>query len=506
MIKITQKFPKPKAIDNRMDVPKVKGHVTLTLTDTKTGKVETVADHNMQTDAINRFLANCGWLNRDNVDQDNLVEQLLGGVFLLDSEVDEDATVIHVPSGAKMTANGAVGQMDGGIAPSELGVYKADECDYDNTKGWLPDGAYQMIFEWDSSHGNGTIASVCATGKNYGAVGCGNALSMVRKETRIDPVNLQGTINAYSGIVGYMFGADLTDSSVYALDVTDMGTTGKGTLRKYRVPFSKVNLKGNKSTPYVISETEVTLPANMTSKPILRWQAKDGKLLVWNSNEEGNPVWGNTFTQYLWTFQTDGTYTEDTILNTSGDELYGIGYAVFDGDYILFPKAYQTYGEYGVVLWHCDTQTVYILNRTTGVTEKVDNSALGHDTYGRDYHKHDVMRGSGWMPLSGNGEGRVVFGGTYPMVVDAVGWSTAGGSVIHVAPINATDGTYSDLALTQPLTGLIRYGNTYNGNNLYVVRDQCYIATIFNLSSPVTKTADKTMKLIYRFEFEEAQQ
>lgn len=489
-----------------LSVPKIKGHVTLTLTDTKTGKVETVADHNMQTNALNEMLRNCGWLNRDNFNQDNLVEELLGGVFLLDTELDEDATVYRVPTGAKMTANGAVGYSDGGIAPSEMGVYKADECEYETTKGWLQDGAYQMIYEWDSTHGNGLIASVCATNKNYGAVGCGNALSMVRRDTKINPVNLQGNITSYSGIAGFIFGVDLTASVLYALDVSDRATAGKGTLRKYRIPFSKVNLKGKTTAPIVLSETEVTLPANMANKARLGCQAHEGKLLIWNYNEEGNPVWGSNFTQYLWTVTTAGVITEETILNTSGDELYGLGYPIFDGDYCFFAKAWQTYGEYGRVWWHNDTTTIYILNRTNGTINKVDNTNIGTHTYGAT--DDDVRYASGWLPQSGNGEGRITtLGYSYGMVVDAVGW-TVGSNTVYVAPNNSNNDSYgaqySNLReITSPVTGLIRCSSTILNNGFTVVRDQCYIATIFNLSSPVNKTADKTMKLIYRFEFEE---
>lgn len=498
----------PNSHKEEISIPKVKGHVTLTLTDIKTGKVETVADHNMQTDALNELFKNCGWLNRDNVDQNNLVEQLLGGVFLLDSEIDEDATIIHVPTGAKMTANGAVGYSDGGIAPSEMGVYKADECDYENTKGWLPDGAYRMIFEWDSSHGNGLIASVCATNKNYGAVGCGNALSLTRRESKINPVNLQGNITAYSGIEGYIFGVDLTNSILYALDVSDRATTGKGTLRKYRVPFSKVNLKGTTTAPFVLSETEVTLPTAMNSKTRLGCQAHDGKLLIWNYNEEGNPVWGDTFTQYLWTVTTAGVITEETILNTSGDELYGLGFPIFDGDYCFFARAWQTYGEYGKVWWRNDTRVIYILDRNSGVITKVDNSTVGAEAYGDDNNIGSLLFNCGWLLQSGNGNGRITtLGYNLGMVVDAEGM-TVGSDVVYAAPTNSAYDTYGaqyaeGMEITSLVSGLIRCSNRIYKNDFIVVRDQCYIATIFNLSSPVTKTADKTMKLVYRFEFEE---
>ena len=75
-----------------------KGETTITLRDAD-GHEEVYHDRNMQTNAINEMLRNCGWLNRDNLDQTNLATQLLGGVLLYHDAITEDATVVVAPAG-----------------------------------------------------------------------------------------------------------------------------------------------------------------------------------------------------------------------------------------------------------------------------------------------------------------------------------------------------------------------------------------------------------------------
>ena len=79
--------------------------------------------------------------------------------------------------------------------------------------------------------------------------------------------------------------------------------------------------------------------------------------------------------------------------------------------------------------------------------------------------------------------------GSYPVVIDAV--------LGAVYPTNAASNSLGNL---EPVSGLIRH----NGINLY--REQGYIATIYNLSTTVTKPADKAMIVTYRLTFEEEEE
>ena len=120
-MKVIQRHVNAKTIQKCMSPAHIKsGKILLELKDIKTGKVEKVFEHNMQTNAIDEMVTNCGWLNNDNLDKSNLAEQLLGGVMLFDDDIDEDADIVYVPEGLTMVANGAVGTVNNGN-PTELG-------------------------------------------------------------------------------------------------------------------------------------------------------------------------------------------------------------------------------------------------------------------------------------------------------------------------------------------------------------------------------------------------
>lgn len=457
---------------------KIKGHTKIVLTDVKTGKVEVHEDDNLITKAVQEYFRNCGLLNAPNVDQNNLVEELLGGVMAFNGEIDEDSDIIHVPAGLQMIANGSVGTINNGN-PTEMGSYSSTES------GWQSDGRYVQVYDYSTSQGNGAIACVCLTGKNYGYAGEGNTTSQVAHETKKDISNLQGSVNEYSGVVGEVFGYDLSDSSLYALDLTNMGTTGKGILRKYRVPVSKINLKGTKTAPIVLSETEITLPEQMVAATKLKFQAFEGKLLIWNFDLESNHVWGTDFTQYLWTMTKAGVITSETLLNTSGDELHGIQNAIFDGNYIFFCPTYYQYIWDSQWRYHNDHRTIYIMNRTTGVIQKIENP-FGVDQRGNIDDVGGIS--SGWWARYRSGDGRLLINGYYlSYIVDKAGFV----AVTNAQYLASSSG---DTRMDE-VQGLIQN----RGANLY--RNQHYIASINNLSEPVVKTSDKTMKIMYTIEF-----
>ena len=462
---------------------KIKGHTKITLTD-RDGNKEIHEDNNMVTNAVSDYLENCGFLNFPNCDQNDLVRQLLGGILCFDDGIDEDADVVKVPSGLHMVANASLEVNAHDANVTELGRVStvADET------GWQEDGSFLMTFNWDMAYGNGTIACVCLTGQRYGRCGEGNGTSKQRTSSRVN-LDMYGTQTEYTGIEGDVFKYDLEDSSCYALDRTDMATTHKGVLRKYRLPLSKVNLKGTRSAPVVISETEVELPEALYSASYIMTQSLGDNLLIWNVDRYSDHTWGEDFTQYLWTLEPDGTLTSETLLNTSGDALHGIQNAIFDGDYCLFVPT-RFWIQDMVYRYASNTSTIYIMKRSTGVITKISNPYggewTGADDYGRD---------SGWYVFSSNGDGRIVTQGNYPFMVDAKG-DTNGP---FVEPINKDTYRIGNMrnATSAPL---IRH----RGACLY--RDQSYIASINNLATPVVKDGTKTMVIQYRLTFEDTEE
>lgn len=459
---------------------RIKGHTTIILKDVKTGKKEIHRDHNLITNAVQKYLANCGFMNYPNNDKDNMVEELMGGIMCFDEEITESANTLHVPSGCKMVANACVGVTNNNNV-LEMGSYSSTES------GWQEDGSYLQTYDFTTSQANGTISTVCLAGKNYAYAGEGNSISGVRHTTKQSITNLAGTVSSYSGIAGYIFKIDLTDSSCYAFDLTGASTTGKGVLRKYRLPISKVNIKGTPTAPIILSEAEVSVDNDLASAR-LNTQPLGDNLLLWNthSTEYSFPVWGTDWTQYLWTLTPAGVLTKATVSNTSGDTLYGLQAAIFDGNYCFFPKKAGGSGSSFHNDCELDTTEIYVWNRTNNNMSKIVNTYGYRATGGGSYE--GLRASAGWNLYNSSGDGRIVTSGNYPVIVDKAGWAY---------PTNASNLTNGHLT---PVDGLIRS----LGVNLY--RDQGYLASINVLSTPVVKTAEKTMKIVYRLTFEEEEE
>ena len=459
-------------VGSPIDVSKMHGHMSLTLTDVKTGKKEVIEEDNMMTNALQKYFANMGFLNFPNVNQSNMVEELLGGVLGFNDVISENANIIHAPAGLKMTFNGSVGTVNNGN-PTELGSYSSTES------GWQQDGSYVQTYDFSTSQANGTIACVCLTGKNYGFIGEGNSTSLTRRSSGVDGFNLRGSTTTYS-VLGSIYHVDLTDSSCYSFRIEEFEeeeggetvTVKKGVIRKYRLPFSKVNIKGTVANPIILSETVITIDEELKNARIMTFP-HDGKLLLWNIHESSN-IWGTNWTQYLWTVTTSGI-SRQTVTNTSGEELNGLQAAYFDGNYCFFLKTYPD----------LTSEKIYIWNRTNNSISVVDNPTGGGSGHSTSWTA--AMGTAGWDIVHGTGNGRITTSGSYPMVVDAV--------LKAAYPIN-------------PYTTNLYHWHEGGNNLVYYIgstfyRGQSYIASINNLDNPVVKTSDKTMKVVYRITFDE---
>ena len=152
---------------------KFKGKTIIELADAKTGKlVQRTEDHNMLTNALAMMYAQGGMTNptmfNASAIRSDAITQMLGGILLLDTALTEDATIVRVPKGVKMIANGAKGVLNSDT-PTEFGSWNEVES------GWQSDGSYKMVWDWTTSQGNGTIKTVCLSSYYGGYCGIGNA-------------------------------------------------------------------------------------------------------------------------------------------------------------------------------------------------------------------------------------------------------------------------------------------------------------------------------------------
>lgn len=500
---------KAPSIDTGIDIAKMHGHMDIYLTDVKTGKVEEVHEDNMMTNAIQEYFRNCGFLNYPNVNQDSLVPELLGGVIGLSEEIDEDASIVHVPAGNRMIFNGSIGTLNNS-APTELGSYSADES------GWQEDGSYVQTYDYSTSQANGTISCVCLTSRIYGYVGEGNSTSLASTATKGDIKTLEGTKTSYSFSdepwLRVVFNIDLSDSSVCALEIYEeeeeeggeVVTVKNVYISKYRVPYSKINLKGTQSNLIRLSKSLVTLsdadreiwfaPDGSSYYDGSRWlmntQSVGANLILWNINVDDEPKWGTDFTQYVWTLTPSGSLTKRTVINTYGDSLYGLQCAYFDGDKCIFIDGH---GRDGNVV--SDSSKMYVWNMSDNTISSINNP------YGHEYTTSSVVHHIGAKTYSNemciyhsSGDGRLlVTGKDETLIIDAVNK--------EVYPTNAR--SYNEYRAVVNTKQVKNAPLLWTYLDLALYRDITYIASINNLDNPVVKTAEKTMKVIYRITFDE---
>ena len=490
-MKIKQKIKQNNTTNNVKSLQIKRGHTKLILRDIHTGKEEVYEDDNMQTNAINEMLVDCGWLNRDNLDQNNLATQLLGGVMMFDQTITEDATIIDAPNGCTMIANASYGVSSGTSAsdPTEMGSYTAGES------GW-EGNTLVLQYDWLASQGNSSspIKCICATGKDWGYVGEGNAQSVLSRSSKVTP-QLYGVITEYY-VSGYPCRLSILDSSIYTVDFSDLAN-GNLTIRKYRLPLTKVNLRGTQSNPVILSEVTISAPEHMTSSNIHVIRDTGNKLMVNNSSTSTSAVWGTDYTQYLWEIDpVTATATETVIANTSGtDELKSMCNCVWMGDdcvaFISGTEGYITR----------DGRKIYSMKRTNGTWGNIQVCDSPFGIYGNRID-------TGWYHSVRTWQNRALVYGQYysgeyyynELMFDYdlnKCWLTNGTS-----QRSGELGAYSEVH-DAPMICYQRYLSTSNPvvYRIRINRHQACIATINNLASPVQKTPDKSMTLQYTFEF-----
>ena len=98
----------------------LKGKTTFELTDVNTGEVEVIEDTNMITNGLQDFLATYGYfgcdvLSNDKMGASSLWVNVLGGLFLFDSRLDENVENTFMPAGVKMIGNGSKDVANSGV-------------------------------------------------------------------------------------------------------------------------------------------------------------------------------------------------------------------------------------------------------------------------------------------------------------------------------------------------------------------------------------------------------
>ena len=465
----------------------LKGKTTFELTDVNTGEVEVIEDSNMITNGLQEFLRTYGYfgcdvLSDDTVRTNSLWVNLLGGLFLFDTALDEDVNNTFMPAGVKMIGNGSKDVSNSG-AVTELGSYNTTES------GLQSDGSIKFVYEFNTAQANGNIACACLTSKVGGYIGMGNESNRYSNDRYV--LNAYRSDNdhyCHSGIDGATNGASYvlypvySENAIYftnpyniiyssAYSSQHWSVTKKIQILKVRAGFTSVGIKSRRDLRNIVATYDVDIPQNIldymgTSKNYISISRDSERNVYVIFNKSSSDTINAGAFCWIMKIDKDMNATAYKFTNNVGKSLtLDSRYITFDGDY-LWTCAYDSgvYLLYGIK-YSDSTQIIETGATTSGlpILYPVGKNLIGiHDSnYSYSPTVYDVVNR------------------THRQVNGAMQYKTL------IIPFADKKGVY-----------LRAYIST-NPIRLQVMKDPRYLATINNLSEPVVKTASKTMKVTY---------
>ena len=476
----------------------LKGKTTFELTDVNTGEVEVIEDSNMITNGLQEFLRTYGYfgcdvLSDETVRTNSLWVNLLGGLFLFDTALDEDANNTFMPAGVKMIGNGSKDVSNSG-AVTELGSYNTTES------GLQSDGSIKFVYEFNTAQANGNIACACLTSKVGGYMGMGNdsnryynesydLVKFLSGDNYICQSNIPGAGNDTSHILYPVY----NENAIYFTNPYNIkysssqasqhwSKTKKIQILKVRAGFTGVGIKDRKYLDKVIETYDVDIPQDIldymgtsTNYITISRDSERNVYVIFNKSSSSKINAG----VFCWIMKIDKDMnaTAYKFTNNVGKALrLGTDYSkyiTFDGDYLWIYSDSSPYYLYGIKY----TDSTQIIE--TGVNK---NDICRLYTVGKNLIGiYDVYNSNGYYYA--------------PIVYD----------VVNRTYRRINGAIHGDCVLVPfpDKKGVYLYIDQYfNPCRLKVMKDPRYLATINNLSEPVVKTSSKTMKVTYTLTFE----
>lgn len=470
----------------------IKGKTTFELTDVNTGEVEIIEDNNMVTNALQEFMLTYGVFNKSIFIDDNmtnaLYSNLLGGLFLFDTALDENVDNTFMPAGVMMVGNGSRGVSNNGEV-TELGSYNSTES------GVQSDGSIKFVYDFATNQANGTIACACLTSQTGGYMGMGNSAERLFSSSNIN-AHQSGSAYLYLALPGagdYYFNIlypVYNENAIYCTNPYNTvytstesrqhwSVTKKIEILRVRAGFTNVSIKDTWNLNKVIDSFEVDIP-----QAILDYMGTSTATII--------PV-GDSFNRNIFLIFNKSTNT------------------IASGDYCWIMKIDKD-------------RNVTAHKFTNNVNEKLSLRTL------TESRKQYTINGD-YLWVAGYDSGKL-YGIKYSdstQIIDTGKYESSG--TPHICSIAENligigglhrGGTYSFSAydiydVVNRTYGYVN-GNEYNNDYMYIpfadkkgvylkvyetagkmqiTKDVRYLATINNLSEPVVKTSSKTMKVTY---------
>ena len=483
----------------------MKGHSKIELTDVNTGAVQTFENDNMVTNALKYYLADAGVMGcsplaiDSNIRDKELWKALLGGIMLFGDTLEEDADNVLPKAGITMIGNGAYNVSNSGDV-TELGSWNKQES------GLQSDGSVKLVFDFSTAQANGAIKSCALSSAVGGYMGVGNTTSGKYISSKNE--NVASTISHFSGYSCYGYGiyhpvrkagsrkgcgyyicyADLFDNSICYVDPDTLtynssyasshfSSTGSIVIKKYGIPCNKINVKDSKYPSRLLEEHTITVPdeiitylgsAKTSNYNTVLSCGKDIYIIFANSD-----IVATNASFYVLHIDKDFTATMHKMINTTGYKLSCCNnyvHGVTSDGFLLMTTYGDGYFNYKIKI--SDSTVVEYLNfkGTTSISNSFND---------KFYNSND----SGYFSEIDTVLNKFIRCNTYGHTDD-----------------------YGRLKCYAHCVGnplfFIKKDRSSSDEYFSLVRFCGYLATINNLSTPVTKTASQTMKVTYTLTFD----
>lgn len=433
----------------------VKGHIQIKLKDEITGKVETHDQDNMVTDAaayILGLLANMAAKNNNSIMGEALpvAKKALGGIFLFDGALEENAQNVHFPMNVHLT--GHAGQdantenkMAGSINSAESGP---------------TDTGFTTVWDFSTSQANGTIAALALTSYRAGA----NPFTRGQYNSSTYQVDRR-----YYGVG---FDENKQVEYLYAYE--------KGKIYK-KQSFGAIITAGS---PHLGSEEEV-FDFAFTDPSVNSWSVVNGyDGYVYAINMKSLSSKGTVNVRIRKVKIDDGSFKEEaeqtfpvanvTSSGSSRISNYGNAYTVICRGYLYFVSY--------------DNTTIYQVNLANTVDVKEFKFGEKKVPYIFPAYNGGLVGLFSWSIKTSTGASQTIYtpGYIYP----------DGKYCCREESTGSSSDLYDYISYeTDQLKRIMSC--TSNGNYMYLALASNYLGTICNLSSPVIKTSAQSMKITY---------
>lgn len=151
---------------------RLKGHTVIELTDVNTGEKEIHEDDNMITNAIKQLLGYNGHvgiptrqsLSHGVTSKYSELLRLTGGLFLFDTELEENVNKYYPPAGVRLVGFGS------GISYAGNNLQAGS---YNQQESGPTENGYRHVWDFNTNQANGQIACACLTTRSGGKITTG---------------------------------------------------------------------------------------------------------------------------------------------------------------------------------------------------------------------------------------------------------------------------------------------------------------------------------------------